>query len=573
MKYRLKVYYIWEYGQRKDSLGNPHQEDSIFPMPKELKDSDRTFILCDGMGGHDAGEVASETVCQAMGNYILNDGHDAQGIFTDNDLTGAIAAAFDALDKKDSGAEKKMGTTMTFLKLHNTGATIAHMGDSRVYHIRPGADGDSTRILFRTEDHSLVNDLIRIGELTPEEARKSKQRNVITRAMQPNMGRRPRADIKHITDIRPGDFFYMCSDGMLEQPDMDDGTSLRNVFSHMVSDNEKKVEILTSVTENNKDNHTALIIQVTEVIGMPPSSDTDTTGVSNPDKFAAIVEDEIDELTAYGNNPAGRLAGESDMDEGEDPDTEFTVMPDFSKKQTAAPAQTASAMAPAAEDTQANDEKTDTAPAPTPAASAASDTVQPLRVPQTPDQTRQPMSRPSGKGSSKVIGLMVTALIIGGIATVGAIYGKDLIKRFFSTDPTENTGGKDSDVTDLTGDEDPITEPINESGEGADIRKIETTVNSPSTFKGQGTDVKDQTDGNTQEGDDLFKKKAEQLVNEGSEAGGEGKDAVNGGENPAPGNQGDTPVATEKPDDKTPASGNQGGKPDQTASGNTPEYE
>ena len=86
MKYKLKVYSIWEYGQRKDSQGNPHQEDCTYPMPNELKNTDRTFILCDGMGGHDAGEVASTTVCQSMGNYILNDCHDADGIFSDDKL-------------------------------------------------------------------------------------------------------------------------------------------------------------------------------------------------------------------------------------------------------------------------------------------------------------------------------------------------------------------------------------------------------------------------------------------------------------------------------------------------------
>lgn len=269
MKYKLKVYSIWEFGQRKDADGNPHQEDSTFPMPGELNDSDRTFILCDGMGGHDAGEVASATVCEAMGESILNDGHDAEGVFTDDDLKAAVAAAFDALDQKDSGAEKKMGTTMTFLKLHNDGVTIAHMGDSRVYHIRPGEDGATTQILFETRDHSLINDLIRIGEMTREEARTSRQKNVITRAMQPNMERRPRADVHHITDIKAGDYFYMCSDGMLEQPDMESGETLRNIFSRQGGPDERRVNILKDVTENNRDNHTALIIHIEEVTGAP----------------------------------------------------------------------------------------------------------------------------------------------------------------------------------------------------------------------------------------------------------------------------------------------------------------
>ncbi len=291
MNYKIKVYSIWEYGSRKDAEGNRHQEDCTFPLPDDLKDSDRTFILCDGMGGHDAGEVASATVCEAMGEYILNDGHDKEGIFTEADLDGAIDAAFSALDKRDNGAEKKMGTTMTFLKLHNEGATVAHMGDSRVYHIRPGKDGNDTE-LWATEDHSLVNDLIKIGELTKEEARTSRQRNVITRAMQPNMERRPKADIKHISDIRAGDYFYMCSDGMLEQDDMENGESLKNIFSQAVESDEEKVSILREVTKHNKDNHTALIIHILHVEGAEEQHREKTESKSVPSIGVELVEDE-----------------------------------------------------------------------------------------------------------------------------------------------------------------------------------------------------------------------------------------------------------------------------------------
>lgn len=280
MNYELKVYCIWEYGKRKDAAGNPHQEDCTFPLPDSLKDSDRTFILCDGMGGHDAGEVASATVCEAMGSSILADGHDEEGLFSDEDLDNAISAAFAALDKKDSGAEKKMGTTMAFLKLHNDGATVAHIGDSRVYHIRPGKDGNETRILLRTEDHSLVNDLVKIGELTREDARKSRQKHVVTRAMQPNMSHHPKADIRHISDIRAGDFFYLCSDGMLEKEDMDSGESLKNIFSDAIESVDDKVDILTRVTEDNRDNHTALIVHILKVMDGIPAGAAAQSGLA-----------------------------------------------------------------------------------------------------------------------------------------------------------------------------------------------------------------------------------------------------------------------------------------------------
>lgn len=265
MKFKLKAYSIWEFGQRVDAAGNPHQEDCTYPLPQDLSDDDRLFILCDGMGGHDAGEVASATVCEALAASVLQAQPDPTGQFSDEMFLDSLAAAYDALDKKDTGAVKKMGTTMTFLKLHADGATIAHMGDSRVYHIRPGKTAEETQIPFQTRDHSLVNDLLRIGELTPEEAKTYPRKNIITRAMQPNMERRCRADIYHTSDIQAGDIFYLCSDGMLEN--MEDPQICYN-FSFEAGNDTKIVQNLTTATQYNRDNHTAIIIRITEVI--PP---------------------------------------------------------------------------------------------------------------------------------------------------------------------------------------------------------------------------------------------------------------------------------------------------------------
>ena len=148
---------------------------------------------------------------------------------------------------------------MTFLNFHDNGCLLAHIGDSRIYHIRPS----EKKILFKTRDHSLVNDLIEIGELTPEEAKISKQKNVITRAMQPNLERRPKADLKHIKDIQPDDYFFMCSDGMLEETEDE---NLLNILSETDNSDEEKLEILIKVSENNKDNHSAYLIHVLDVI-------------------------------------------------------------------------------------------------------------------------------------------------------------------------------------------------------------------------------------------------------------------------------------------------------------------
>lgn len=266
MKFKLKAYSIWEFGQRKDSHGNPHQEDSLYPAFGKQADSDRLFVLCDGMGGHAAGEVASAEVCNAISRYINANCPNPEGDCPMFVLIDAVNAAFDALDACNSLATRSMGTTMTMLKLHSHGATIAHIGDSRVYHIRPGKTAADTVILHKTQDHSLVNDLLRNGKITPEEARTFPNKNIITRAMQPGLEERPEAEFYRTTDIRPGDYFYLCSDGMLEQDDMNYGFGLQRVFSHEMSSDADRVTFLRGATIDNRDNHTAFIIHIHEVI-------------------------------------------------------------------------------------------------------------------------------------------------------------------------------------------------------------------------------------------------------------------------------------------------------------------
>lgn len=258
MEYNIEVLNIMHPGKRKDKDGNPHQEDAIFPAEEQLKDSDRLFVLCDGMGGHDSGEVASATVCQAIGSYIT--AHCPQGNFTPENLDGAIEAAFDALDDVDTGASLKMGTTMVMLMLYNKGAVVAHIGDSRVYHIRPGDDGKSAKVLHRTADHSLVFEMINAGIMTEEDARRSPHRNVITKALQPHLESRPRPDITKIKDIRPGDFFYVCSDGMIENMDIPE---LEEIFAS--GDIRLIRQTLLALTEENDDNHAAFIIRIKSV--------------------------------------------------------------------------------------------------------------------------------------------------------------------------------------------------------------------------------------------------------------------------------------------------------------------
>lgn len=257
MKFKIKAYNLQELGQRTN------QEDSLFPALGKSTSDDRLFVLCDGMGGHEKGEVASATVCETLSRVILSAWHPGE-VLSDELFLQALSAAYDALDAKDNGEERKMGTTLTFLCLHASGATVAHIGDSRIYQLRPASKNTSARIVFRTQDHSLVNDLVKIGEITEEEAKHHPQKNVITRAMQPCQEHRAKADIAHLTDILPGDYFYMCSDGMLEEASDE---NILNIITKPNATDEQKLEMLRNVTEENKDNHTANLIHIDKVEG------------------------------------------------------------------------------------------------------------------------------------------------------------------------------------------------------------------------------------------------------------------------------------------------------------------
>jgi len=241
---------IHEKGQR------PNQEDSLWPREGE-KSNGQLFIVCDGMGGHEKGEVASQTFSEALGSWI---GENVITPFSDEQLRSAIEYAYEKLDEKDGGEFKKMGTTLTLLYFDTNGVTVAHIGDSRIYHIRPNEG-----ILYQSRDHSLVFDLYQRGEISYEEMSTHPQKNVITKAVTTGRENRVTPDVCHITDVRPDDWFYLCSDGMLENMDNDD---LLALFSEEGSDEKKRQKLIAETVDNN-DNHTAWMLHVKNVVTEP----------------------------------------------------------------------------------------------------------------------------------------------------------------------------------------------------------------------------------------------------------------------------------------------------------------
>lgn len=281
---------IYEIGKRDN------QEDAIYPKFGGATEENHLFILCDGMGGHEKGEVASQTVCKVMAEYLgRNAGVDS--IVSDSILLDALSTAYEKLDTLDDGADRKMGTTLCLLIFHHGGATAMHIGDSRIYHIRPSEH----RVIYQSKDHSLVYDLYQSGEITYDEMQTSPQKNIITRAIQPGKDNRVKPSIVHITDIRPGDYFYICSDGMLEQ--MTNG-ELCDILSSHKSDNEKRLQLLKA-TQENKDNHSAYIIQIDKVEKETDDdllNDEEQTSTDNAMNIKPYIDKPIEDVSIVTDN-------------------------------------------------------------------------------------------------------------------------------------------------------------------------------------------------------------------------------------------------------------------------------
>ena len=159
---------IYELGKREN------QEDAIYPSKDAANTDSRVFVVCDGMGGMDKGEVASDAVCKTLGRVaetILQ----TTGTFSDEDFEHCITAAFDALDAADVDNEATMGTTMTFLCIHEGGCLVSHIGDSRIYHLRPSM-GPQRGVLFRSRDHSLVQQMYEAGDICYNDMARSSSR-------------------------------------------------------------------------------------------------------------------------------------------------------------------------------------------------------------------------------------------------------------------------------------------------------------------------------------------------------------------------------------------------------------
>lgn len=272
--------------------GRANNEDAIYPLENEATNSNKLFVVCDGIGGHNSGEIASRLASIEFANY-LHAHPELDNPRSDEEIYQSWSAAlretensfeeYMATHPESSG----MGTTLCFLHVHTSGITLGHIGDSRIYQIR------ENKIIFRTEDHSIVNQLLRAGQITPEEARNYPAKNVITRAIQ-GAKRPSEIEFDLITDLQENDYFFICTDGVLEQIS---DRILEEVFSAPDYSLQERARIIIEKCQNlTRDNFSAYLIEIKQVLGEPlilPSKET-----KNDQIHSITYEEEYDVHTA-----------------------------------------------------------------------------------------------------------------------------------------------------------------------------------------------------------------------------------------------------------------------------------
>jgi protein phosphatase len=245
------------------------------------------FAVADGMGGAQAGEVASRLAASAL------EGGDSDGLHGLERLDSLIQEAnrriFDRASTDPSASG--MGTTITVALVEDMTVAIGHVGDSRAYLVR------GERMEQLTDDHSLVNELLKSGKLSEEEAQVHPQRSVITRAV----GTDPDVDVDAFTiEAEEDDVFLICSDGLTDM--VEDEEILELVHAHH-DDLDKAVKALVSAANRGggDDNITAVAFRISAEVA-PGLEDT----VAMPALTADAAELEPDEQTReYVDGDAG----------------------------------------------------------------------------------------------------------------------------------------------------------------------------------------------------------------------------------------------------------------------------
>jgi protein phosphatase len=238
-----------------------HNEDAV------VADAARGFaVLADGMGGYNAGEVASGIAVNLISEGLragLDAGGRGQmdmGALLREQAVKANGVIYHTAQSQPQCAG--MGTTLVMALFHDNRIFTAHVGDSRLYRLR------GEELAQITRDHSLLQDQIDSGMITPEAARLSHNRNLVTRAL----GVDPQVDValgEH--EVRPGDIYLLCSDGL---NDMVEDEDIRLTLTVMGPNLPLAAEQLIQMANDNggRDNISVILVKVVQGFAAPRSA-------------------------------------------------------------------------------------------------------------------------------------------------------------------------------------------------------------------------------------------------------------------------------------------------------------
>ncbi len=199
-------------GQTNVGMKRAHNEDNF-----SIMEENGLYVVADGMGGHASGEVASKMAVDSLRDFFATTQNDpertwpykmdrSKGYEENRLITGIKLANLRIYESAQRDAKQRgMGTTIVTMFAVQDGVYVAHVGDSRVYRIR------ENKIEQLTEDHSLLNDYIKMKKLTPEEIEKFPHKNVIVRAL--GMKDTVKVDTR-FEQPRANDIYLLCSDGL-----------------------------------------------------------------------------------------------------------------------------------------------------------------------------------------------------------------------------------------------------------------------------------------------------------------------------------------------------------------------
>ncbi|PFG34391.1 PP2C family protein-serine/threonine phosphatase [Sanguibacter antarcticus] len=233
-------------------------EDSLLATPP-------FFLVADGMGGHDAGDIASSIVLDAFSPYVK------QTAVTEEDVRSAVLGARRAVVEFFEPTSMSGGSTLTGVAMSTVGdepaLVVVNIGDSRTYRL---SDGHLEQL---SKDHSTVQELVDAGSLTPEDARTHPSRNVITRAISPTADSEP--DVWSVP-ARPGDRFLACSDGLTGE------ISDEHIHDILAAHDDPQAAagalVDAALAEEARDNITVVVVDVVALARSADEQSADATG-------------------------------------------------------------------------------------------------------------------------------------------------------------------------------------------------------------------------------------------------------------------------------------------------------